>query len=164
MPLKHLQHLQHPPIYFYNIHMKQLQHTSKTSKTLKTYACNMHFHHNISLLRLRITVAMVSIVAMTLWWGTMTSIAPQQHPSNLHTHGVRGTVRSSGGATHSELEQAQWGMERGMAMEGVRHGMEHNAGWGSHTTPDRVCDGEDDSSERTTQSSTRWARAMGIYF
>jgi hypothetical protein len=30
-------------IYFCNIHLKQLQHTSKTSETLKTYAYNMHF-------------------------------------------------------------------------------------------------------------------------
>jgi hypothetical protein len=31
-------------IYFGNIHLKQLQHTSETSKTLKTYACNMRFN------------------------------------------------------------------------------------------------------------------------
>ena len=31
-----LKHLQHPPIYFCNIKMKQLQHTSKTSETLET--------------------------------------------------------------------------------------------------------------------------------
>jgi hypothetical protein len=30
-------------IYFYNIDMKHLQHTSKTSETLETYACNMCF-------------------------------------------------------------------------------------------------------------------------
>jgi hypothetical protein len=41
MPLKHLQHVQHPPIYFYNIKMKQLQHTSEMSETLKTYICNI---------------------------------------------------------------------------------------------------------------------------
>jgi hypothetical protein len=35
MPLKHLQHMQHPLIYFCNIKMKQLQRTSKTSETLK---------------------------------------------------------------------------------------------------------------------------------
>jgi hypothetical protein len=30
-------------IYFYNIHLKQLQHTSETSETLET--CNMRFQH-----------------------------------------------------------------------------------------------------------------------
>jgi hypothetical protein len=37
-------------IYFCNIHMKHLQHTFETSKTLETYACNMCFQHNIYLL------------------------------------------------------------------------------------------------------------------
>jgi hypothetical protein len=37
MPLKHLQHVQHPLIYFCNIKIKQLQHTSEMSKTLETY-------------------------------------------------------------------------------------------------------------------------------
>jgi hypothetical protein len=36
------------PIYFCNICMKHLQYTSKTSETLETYTCNMHFQHNIS--------------------------------------------------------------------------------------------------------------------
>jgi hypothetical protein len=31
------------PIYFCNIHIKQLQHTSETSETFKTYACNLRF-------------------------------------------------------------------------------------------------------------------------
>ena len=30
-------------IYFCNIHMRYLQHTSETSKTLETYACDMCF-------------------------------------------------------------------------------------------------------------------------
>jgi hypothetical protein len=30
-------------IYFYNIHTKPLQHTSKTYETIETYACNMRF-------------------------------------------------------------------------------------------------------------------------
>jgi hypothetical protein len=29
------------PIYFYNNHMKQMQHTAETSETLETYICNM---------------------------------------------------------------------------------------------------------------------------
>jgi len=41
MPLKHLQHMQHPPIYFYNIKINQLQHTSETSETRETYICNI---------------------------------------------------------------------------------------------------------------------------
>jgi hypothetical protein len=41
MLLKHLQHVQHSSMYFCNIKMKQLQHTSETSETLKTYICNI---------------------------------------------------------------------------------------------------------------------------
>ena len=37
-------------IYFCNIHMKNLQHTSETSKIIETYSCNMRFQLNISLL------------------------------------------------------------------------------------------------------------------
>jgi hypothetical protein len=37
-------------IYFYNIHMKHLQNTYKTSETNETYSCNMRFQRNISLL------------------------------------------------------------------------------------------------------------------
>jgi hypothetical protein len=33
--------MQHPSIYFCNIKMKQLQHTSEMPKTLKTYICNI---------------------------------------------------------------------------------------------------------------------------
>jgi hypothetical protein len=33
-----LHHMQHPPIYLYNIHMKHMQHTSETSETLATCA------------------------------------------------------------------------------------------------------------------------------
>jgi hypothetical protein len=39
MPLKHLQHMQHPSIYFYNIHMKLLQHASETFEIIETYIC-----------------------------------------------------------------------------------------------------------------------------
>jgi hypothetical protein len=31
------------PIYFYNIHIQYLQHTSETNETLKTNHCNMRF-------------------------------------------------------------------------------------------------------------------------
>jgi hypothetical protein len=45
MSLKHLQHMQlvqlTTPIYFCNIHMEQLQHTSEMSKTFETYTCNI---------------------------------------------------------------------------------------------------------------------------
>jgi hypothetical protein len=34
------------PIYFCNIHLKHLQHTSK-SETLETYAQNIHFQQNL---------------------------------------------------------------------------------------------------------------------
>jgi hypothetical protein len=37
-------------IYFCNIQMKHLQHTSKTSEIIETYSCNMRFQRNISLL------------------------------------------------------------------------------------------------------------------
>jgi hypothetical protein len=67
------------PIYFCNIHMKQLQHTSETSETLETYTCNMCFHRNISLLRTRVAPAMALTAATTFWWGMASSAAPQQH-------------------------------------------------------------------------------------
>jgi hypothetical protein len=38
------------PIYFYNIHMKHLQRTSKTYETLEIYACNAYSVNDISLL------------------------------------------------------------------------------------------------------------------
>jgi hypothetical protein len=31
------------PIYFCNIHINHLQHTSEISETIETYACNMRF-------------------------------------------------------------------------------------------------------------------------
>ena len=31
------------PIYFYNIDIQYLQHTSEITETLKTYYCNMRF-------------------------------------------------------------------------------------------------------------------------
>jgi hypothetical protein len=37
-------------IYFCNIDIKHLQHTSETFETLETYVCNMHFLRNMSLL------------------------------------------------------------------------------------------------------------------
>jgi hypothetical protein len=43
MPLKQLQqiqHVQHPPIYLCNIHMKLLQHASETFETIEMYICN----------------------------------------------------------------------------------------------------------------------------
>ena len=41
MLLKHFQHMQHLPIYFCNIHKKQLQHTFEMTETPKTYICNI---------------------------------------------------------------------------------------------------------------------------
>jgi hypothetical protein len=38
------------PIYFCNIDIQHLQHTSKISKTLKIYSYNMRFQRNIYLL------------------------------------------------------------------------------------------------------------------
>jgi hypothetical protein len=34
-----MQHVQHPLIYFCNIHMKQIEYTSETPKILETYIC-----------------------------------------------------------------------------------------------------------------------------
>jgi hypothetical protein len=53
--MKHLEHIlatyvysycniYNIPIYFCNIHIKHLQHTSET---FETYACNMHFQQNL---------------------------------------------------------------------------------------------------------------------
>ena len=36
------------PVYFCNIHAKHLQHTSKTSETIETYACNIRLQHALS--------------------------------------------------------------------------------------------------------------------
>jgi hypothetical protein len=36
-------HICNIPIYFFNIHMKHLQHASETPKTLETYTYNMRF-------------------------------------------------------------------------------------------------------------------------
>jgi hypothetical protein len=41
-------------IYFCNIDIKHLQHTSEIFETIETYACYMQFQHNISLLLGRI--------------------------------------------------------------------------------------------------------------
>jgi hypothetical protein len=38
------------PIYFCNIDIQHLQHTSETSKTLEIYSYNIRFQHNIYLL------------------------------------------------------------------------------------------------------------------
>ena len=38
------------PIHFCNIYMKHLQHTSETYEILETYACNVRFQRNISML------------------------------------------------------------------------------------------------------------------
>jgi hypothetical protein len=35
-------------IYFCNIHMKRLQHTSRIFETIETYSCNMRFQRNMS--------------------------------------------------------------------------------------------------------------------
>ena len=111
MPLKHLQHTQHPDlllqhvseilatyatslIYFCNIHMKQLQHTSETSKTLETCACNMRFHHIISLLRSHIAAAMASTAATTFWWVTVALAAPRHVQGTGHGAQQWGAARS----------------------------------------------------------------------
>jgi hypothetical protein len=65
-------------IYCCNIHLKQLQHTSKTFETLDTYAWNMRFYRNISLLRSRIAAAMASTAPTTFWYGTAASAAPRR--------------------------------------------------------------------------------------
>ena len=126
-----------PPIYFCNIHIKQLQHTSETSKTLETCACNMRFHHIISLLRSHIAVAMASAAATTFWWVTMALAAPR------HVQGM-----GHGAQQRAARHIASWSR--------------HSGGWS--VTLDGGRDREDGSLERTPQSSTRWARAIGRYF
>jgi hypothetical protein len=98
MPLKHLQHVQHPSIYFCNIHIKQLQHTSETCATFEIYACNMRFNRNISLLRSRIATAMASTTATTFWWGTAASAAPQHTRGTGHGAQQVGAQRAGAGA------------------------------------------------------------------
>jgi hypothetical protein len=50
-------------IYFCNIYMKPLQHTSKTTETLETYACNIHFQRNVTLLHVRMELVLVEFDA-----------------------------------------------------------------------------------------------------
>jgi hypothetical protein len=45
------------PIYFCDIHLKYLLHTSETSETLKTYACNMRFQQNMAVRRAEHSIA-----------------------------------------------------------------------------------------------------------
>jgi len=96
--------------------MKQLQHTSETSKTLETYACNMRFNCNISLLRSCIATAMASTATTTFWWGTAASAAPQ-HTRGMGYSAQQVEVRHAGacaagdGARHDD-GGAQRGMER----------------------------------------------------
>jgi hypothetical protein len=46
-------HMCNIPIYFCNIDIKHLQHTFET---LETYACNIRFQHNVTLLLERMEV------------------------------------------------------------------------------------------------------------
>jgi hypothetical protein len=50
-------------IYFCNIHTKPLQHTSETTETLETYACNMRFQRNVTLLLGRMELVVVELNA-----------------------------------------------------------------------------------------------------
>jgi hypothetical protein len=85
------------PVYFY----KQLQHTFETSKTFETYACNIRFHRNISLLWSRVTAATALTVAVTFWCGTAASVAPRRARGTGHgAHGQwgHGAQRARAGA------------------------------------------------------------------
>jgi hypothetical protein len=59
--MKHLEHtleayvyshcnMRNISIYFYNIDINHLPHTYETCETLETYACNMRFQRNVTLL------------------------------------------------------------------------------------------------------------------
>jgi hypothetical protein len=109
-PLKHFQHVSEilvtyatSPIYFCNIHMKQLQYTSETSETLETYACNMRFHHNISLLRPRIAAPMASTAARTFLARNdgigSTPVTPRRARGTRHSAQQRGRGAQRAGAS-----------------------------------------------------------------
>ena len=49
--------------------MKHLQYTSETSKTLETYACNMHFQHNVTLLFGQIEAPRLAELEAGAEWG-----------------------------------------------------------------------------------------------
>jgi hypothetical protein len=51
------------PIYFYNIHIKLIQHTSETTETLETYVCNMRFQCNVILLLGQMELVVVELYA-----------------------------------------------------------------------------------------------------
>jgi hypothetical protein len=140
-------------IYCCNINLKHLQHTSKTFKTLDTYAWNMCFYRNISLLRSHIA---------TPWHRQRprpsgTERRRQQH---LGAYVGRGTLRSSGCMARSELERARRGMEHVVAMKRARRGMDRGAGWGSHAARDEVRQGR--QQQRVHDATTR--NGIGRYF
>ena len=51
------------PNYFYNIYTKSMQRTSETTETLKTYAWNMRFQHNVTSLHGQMELVVVELDA-----------------------------------------------------------------------------------------------------
>jgi hypothetical protein len=66
-------------IYFYNIHMKQLKHTSGTIETLETWACNMSEKHPETLETQHCRAAMTYLVGNCGGTGSLDGARPRTH-------------------------------------------------------------------------------------
>jgi hypothetical protein len=66
-------------IYFCNIRMKQLKHTSKTTKTLETWACNMSEKRLETLETQHRRVAMTYLVVNCGGAGSLDGARPHAH-------------------------------------------------------------------------------------
>jgi hypothetical protein len=101
-------------IYFCNIHMKQLQHISETSKTL-----NIHLQHALSSQHLLTEVACRGVHSVDSAHNLLVGNDGASRTSTLGARGGRGMARSSEGMASNELERARREMERGAASEGA---------------------------------------------
>jgi hypothetical protein len=90
---------------------------------------------------------MASTAATTFWWGTAASAAPQHTRGTGHSAQQVGARCAGAGAAGDGAWHDDGGAQRGM---------ERSTGWGSSAAPNGVRSREDSSSERMTQSSTRW--------
>jgi hypothetical protein len=98
-----LKHLQQPPICCYNIHIKQLQHTSETSETIETYICNIG-----EVQRLCRSIPVVGVWEPAVSGGARAPLAScisggREH----HRHRHRAWVSRAGGVRNGQSEHHQ---------------------------------------------------------
>jgi hypothetical protein len=156
--LQYVQHL----IYFCNIQIKHLQHTSETAKTLEAYACNMHFQHNITLLLGQIEARRFTESLMPVWRSTPARSGDGgvaggqvQCPRRVTPH-VREARARMGGCGASGAVPLRW---RKAAEEGTGH---RGRGAASQArTGASVVVGARDEHERATWTVKRGVRMVG---